>query len=99
MENLSDAFVIVPGGVGTLEEFFQVFTAKQLARHTKPIAIFDINNYYYELDDFLKNSVKQKFISEKCKELCDHTDNIEELFSYIENDKKVLRNVSDLKFG
>ena len=46
MEDLADAFLIVPGGIGTFEEFFQVLTLKQLGRHTKPIAIFDINGYY-----------------------------------------------------
>ena len=40
MTNMSDAFITVPGGVGTFEEFFEVFTLKQLTRHSKPIAIF-----------------------------------------------------------
>ena len=99
MENMSDAFIIVPGGVGTFEEFFQVFTAKQLARHTKPIAIFDINGYYKKLDEFLKDSVKEKFICETCNELCNYTDNIDEVFSYIENDRRIVRDVHDLKNG
>lgn len=99
MENFADAFVIVPGGVGTFEEFFQVFTAKQLARHTKPIAIFDVKEYYKELDDFLRVSVKENFIREECKALYDYTDNIDELFSYIENDKRIVRDVHDLKLG
>lgn len=99
MEDLSDAFIVVPGGVGTFEEFFQVFTAKQLMRHTKPIAIFDVNDYYKKLDDFLRLAVKEKFIREECKILYDYTSDIDELFEYIENDKRIIRNVHDLKNG
>ena len=97
MEN--DAFVIVPGGVGTFEEFFQVFTAKQLVRHNKPIAIFDVNDYYKELDDFLKVAVKEKFIRKECAALYDYTNNPDELFAFLENDKRIIHNVHDLKNG
>lgn len=99
MENLADAFVAVPGGVGTFEEFFQVLTAKQLARHTKPIAIFDVKNYYKELDDFLRVAVSEKFINEECRKLYDYTDNLDELFLYLESDKRIVRDVHDLKLG
>lgn len=99
MENLADAFVTVPGGVGTFEEFFQVLTAKQLARHTKPIAIFDVKNYYKELDDFLRVAVSEKFINEECRKLYDYTDNLDELFLYLESDKRIVRDVHDLKLG
>ena len=53
MGELADAFIIVPGGVGTFEEMFEVITLKQLGRHTKPIAIYDMNGYYDKLEDFL----------------------------------------------
>ncbi|MBR3869769.1 MAG: TIGR00730 family Rossman fold protein [Clostridia bacterium] len=99
MEDLADAFVIVPGGVGTFEEFFQVFTAKQLVRHNKPIAIFDVNDYYKELDDFLRVAVKEKFIRKECAALYDYTSNLDELFAYLENDKRIIHNVHDLKNG
>ena len=99
MEELADAFIIVPGGVGTLEEFFEVFTLKQLARHTKPIAIFDVNGYYKELDVFMKVAIAEKFLRKECGELYDYTDNIEEVFSYIENDKRTVSDVHELKNG
>ena len=41
MENLSQAFVMAPGGIGTLEEFFEILTLKQLGRHAKPIAVLN----------------------------------------------------------
>ena len=46
MEDDCDAFIIVPGGIGTLEEFFEVITLKQLGRHHKAIAFYNIDGYY-----------------------------------------------------
>ena len=99
MEDLSDAFLVVPGGIGTFEEFFQVLTLKQLARHEKPIAIYDINGYYKKLEEFLKISVEERFIRDNCKDLYLYSDNLDEVFSYIENDRQVKRDVHDLKMG
>ena len=58
----SDAFIALPGGFGTLEEMFEVITWLQLALHEKPIAIFNICNYYNKLIDFLKNTVENGFL-------------------------------------
>ena len=69
MEELADAFVIVPGGIGTFEEFFQVLTLKQLGRHTKPIAIFDVNGYYEKMEALLEESMRKGFVSEVCEEI------------------------------
>ena len=49
MEERSDAFITVPGGIGTFEEFFEILTLRQLNRHHKPIAVFNINGYYDHL--------------------------------------------------
>ncbi len=99
MEDLADAFVIVPGGVGTFEELFEVFTLKQLGRHTKPIAIYDINNYYIKLNEFLKVSVDERFIREECENLYIYSDDMKEIFEYLENDKRIKKDVHDLKLG
>ena len=99
MANMSDAFITVPGGIGTFEEFFEIITLKQLGRHTKPIAIFDVNNYYNKLDEFLQASVKEKFISENCKTLYDYSDKTDEILDYIENDERKINDVHDLKLG
>lgn len=99
MENRADAFVITPGGIGTFEEFFQVLTAKQLGRHTKPIAIYDVNGYYKELIALLDYSVAHKFVRADCKQLYFVSDNAEDIFHYIENDDQRKRSVKDLKNG
>jgi hypothetical protein len=63
MEARSDGFIIAPGGLGTLDEFFQVFTLKTLNRHQKPVAVFNVNGYYDELFSFLKNAQAQDFLT------------------------------------
>ena len=99
MEDMADAFVIVPGGIGTFEEFFQVLTLKQLGRHTKPIAIFDINGYYAELIEFLNQSSQKRFIREACKSLYFYSDKPEEIIEFLENDKRIRANVHEVKIS
>lgn len=64
MEELSDAFVVMPGGIGTMEEFLEIFTLRQLGRHTKPIAILNTNGYYDDMAAMLKKAVSEGFMKE-----------------------------------
>ena len=59
MEDNSDAFIVVPGGIGTFEEFFEILTLKQLCRHNKPIAIFNVKNYYSELNTLMETAMQK----------------------------------------
>jgi len=61
MEDVSEAFITLPGGIGTFEEFFEALTLKQLGRHAKAMAVLDIGGYYEELDAMMRRSVKEKF--------------------------------------
>lgn len=99
MEDLADAFVIVPGGIGTFEEFFEVLTLKQLARHTKPIAIYDINGYYKHLDELLEMGFNERFIRDDCRLIYGHSEDANEILDYIENDTREERDVHSLKNG
>ncbi len=99
MEDLADAFVIVPGGIGTFEEFYQVLTLKQLGRHTKPIALFDVDGYYDKLEEFMEYSMNEGFINEICKEIYACPTTPEAVLHYIENDVPKKRSVRDLKNG
>jgi uncharacterized protein (TIGR00730 family) len=62
MADLSDAFVALPGGIGTLEELIEVFTWTQLGLHDKPCAILDSNGYYEHLIAFLDHAVGEGFL-------------------------------------
>lgn len=86
MEDLADAFVIAPGGAGTFEELFEVFTLKQLGRHRKPIVLYNINGYYDKMNDLLEYAITEEFIQPACRELYIITDDINELIDYIESD-------------
>lgn len=85
MEDEAEAFVITPGGIGTFEEFFEVLTLKQLGRHNKAMVIFNIENYYDDLEKFMQTVTERKFITFKCNELYSVANSAEEVVSYLEN--------------
>src|SRR3982751_4315984 len=62
MAELSDAFVALPGGLGTLEEFFEVWTWGQLGLHRKPYALLNVAGFYDPLVEFIDQLVEQKFV-------------------------------------
>lgn len=62
MADLSDAFVALPGGLGTLEELFEVWTWAQLGIHRKPFALLDVAGFYEPLVAFLDHAVDERFI-------------------------------------
>lgn len=97
MEDLAEAFVITPGGIGTFEEYFEVLTLKQLGRHRKPIAIFNVDGYYDSLETAMDKSIEEGFIKENCRALYRFFENLNELVSYIENDDMQGSTVNDLK--
>jgi uncharacterized protein (TIGR00730 family) len=65
MFELSDAFIALPGGYGTLEEIFEILTWAQLGYHNKPMGFFTIKNYYTKLEEFLDNAVTEGFIKKE----------------------------------
>lgn len=62
MEKEADAFIICPGGVGTMDEFFQIITLAQLHRKQAPIIIYNVNGFYDKLILFIQESIKSGFI-------------------------------------
>lgn len=85
MEQKSDAFIMTPGGVGTFDEFFEILTLKQLGRHSKPIAVFNINGYFDSLIAQLENAVHKQFMNPEIFELFISTDRADRLLDYLEN--------------
>lgn len=97
MEDLAQAFVITPGGIGTYEEFFEVLTLKQLGRHRKPIAVYNVDGYFDSMNAFLEHSIKENFVKESCRSLYKFFDNLDALTAYIENDDMNGLTIDDLK--
>jgi len=64
MAELSDGFIALPGGIGTLEELFEILTFAQLGFHRKPCGLLNIEGYYDCLLDFLEHAVRESFVGE-----------------------------------
>ena len=99
MEDLSAAFIVVPGGIGTFEELFEIMTLRQLCRHNKPIAIYNVNGYYNELNAMMKAAVEKGFVRSSMEALYKTTDDLEELFEFIETPQPENLLVESLKDG
>ncbi len=65
MATLSDGFLALPGGIGTLEELIEIATWQQLCLHQKPTGVLNIDHYYDSLIEFLSHSVKEGFLKEQ----------------------------------
>lgn len=64
MAERAEAFLALPGGIGTMEEFFEVWTWRQLSYHDKPVGLLNTNGYYDPLLDFLASTVRHGFMSD-----------------------------------
>ena len=62
MADLADGFIALPGGLGTLEEIFEVWTWAQLGMHRKPVAFMDIGGYFGPLVEFLDQATREGFV-------------------------------------
>jgi uncharacterized protein (TIGR00730 family) len=65
MDRRSDAFIALPGGLGTLEELFEVWTARTLAMHDKPVIVLDPDGFYAPLWTFLDRLVERRFVRDE----------------------------------
>ena len=64
MAQRADAFLALPGGIGTFEELFEAWTWRQLEFHNKPIGLLNVNGYYDGLIQFMQNTVANGFVSD-----------------------------------
>ncbi len=97
MEDSADGFIIAPGGIGTFEEFFEILTLKQLGRHAKPIAIYNVNGYYDAMLAMLNKSVKENFMREVTLDLYKVFDDDDAMIHYLENSDEELVDVVKMK--
>lgn len=69
MADLSDGFIALPGGFGTMDEIFEILTWAQLSIHRKPCGFLNVNGYYNKLIAFIDHMIGEQFINEACKTL------------------------------
>ena len=65
ISDISDAFIALPGGLGTLDELFEIVTWAQLGLHNKPCGVLNVNGYYNDIINFLIHSVNNEFIQQE----------------------------------
>ena len=81
MAELSDAFIALPGGLGTLEELAEVLSWAQLDLHTKPIGLLDVGGYFAPFEAFLDHAVAEGFIAERHRRLLLVDDDLDRLLA------------------
>lgn len=81
MERLSDGFIALPGGYGTLEELAEMITWRQLRFHSKPCGVLNVHDYYGHLIRFLDHAVAQGFLKQKHRDKLLIVDTVDELMS------------------
>jgi uncharacterized protein (TIGR00730 family) len=81
MVDRADAFVALPGGIGTFEEFFEAWTWRQLGYHNKPVGLLNLGGYYNDLLKFLQSSVSQGFMQQNHLQLITHHTSVSPLLS------------------
>ena len=86
MEERADAFIVLPGGIGTFEEFFEILTLKQLGRMNKPIMLFNLNGYYDPLLRLLDETIAQGFMKPACRRLYAAFDDSEAMLAAIQKE-------------
>jgi uncharacterized protein (TIGR00730 family) len=79
MAERADAFLALPGGIGTFEEFFEVWTWRQLGYHNKPIGLLNVDGYYDGLLAFMRTTVNDGFVSDWQMNLIQQSSNLEQL--------------------
>ena len=69
MHELSDGYIALPGGIGTMEEFFEAVTWRQLGYHDKPVALFNVGGFYDGIDGFFKTMQRDGFLHSDHRDL------------------------------
>ncbi|MBI2342789.1 MAG: TIGR00730 family Rossman fold protein [Deltaproteobacteria bacterium] len=83
MDQRADAFIALPGGIGTLEEVIEIITLKQLHYHTRPIVFLDIDHFYRPLLELFDHMVERHFLTSSARELFFVTTALDEVFAHI----------------
>ena len=85
MSELADAFAVLPGGLGTLDETFEIITWKQLRLHDKPILLIDVDGYWQPLEQLINSIVDRGFAHDDCAKLFTIVPGIDDVFPTLES--------------
>jgi uncharacterized protein (TIGR00730 family) len=83
MFELADAFAVLPGGLGTLDETFEIITWRQLGLHDKPVVLIDSAGYWKPLEDLLEHVIAGGFANGSVRRLFQFVDSVDEVFDVL----------------
>jgi hypothetical protein len=90
MAELSDAFIALPGGLGTLEELFEVWTWGQLGYHGKPLGLLEVNGFYEKLTGFLDHVVGEGFVRDHHRAMLQVSESPQQLLDALDSWKPLV---------
>ena len=101
MESNADAFIVMPGGIGTYDEFFQILTLKQLKVMNQPIVLFNIDHFYDAFQTMYRRAFEEKFLRSDTPTLFRNysEQEIDLLIQYIEAGPDVTDTKVDTNYG
>lgn len=85
MADMSDGFIALPGGLGTIEELFEILTWSQLGFHCKPCAVLNVRGYFDKLSEFLDHAVKEQFVKDVHRDMLMISEKPDELLDMMIN--------------
>jgi uncharacterized protein (TIGR00730 family) len=83
LEQRGDAFIALPGGLGTFEEIFEIIVGRQLAFHNKPVVLLNVGGYWNPMLAMIDSAIEQKFIKPKARELFFVAENVPQTMQYL----------------
>lgn len=99
MAELSDGFIALPGGLGTLDELMEMMTLSQLRISNKPVSILNTNGYFNSIMDFFNHAVQEGFIRAEHNENFIFSENLEEIIDKMKNYQpvEIVKWIADIK--
>ena len=97
MATRADAFVVLPGGLGTLEEFFEIMTWRQLGLHDKPIIVLNKNGYWDSLDVLMRSIRDAGFVKDEHYKLCQVVETEDEVVDILQKAPRNTRELAEEK--
>ncbi|HWL23428.1 MAG TPA: TIGR00730 family Rossman fold protein [Ureibacillus sp.] len=88
MADLADAYIALPGGCGTLDEYFEIFTWAQIGLHTKPVILYNINGFYDALISHFDKMIEEGFVREEQRHILQVATSVDDLLSLLLVDQK-----------
>jgi uncharacterized protein (TIGR00730 family) len=84
MDQRADAFLALPGGIGTLEEFFEVWTAGSIGMHDKPVLVLDPDGFYRPLWAYLESLVDEGFVRQAALDRLHRVSTVDDAFAVLD---------------